>query len=109
MTGPVVQPVQKAPKPNPVTALTTGPVTALLSGLLPGQDAAQGLIDAILAIRRWTSVRHNWTRVLWFVGGSALMLLGGIMLLSPSVDTVAQAVTTVVPEAKAAKAVAAGV
>lgn len=79
-----------------------------IDGLIPGADAANAVIDGIVASRRWLSVRHNWIRVGWTVGGAFLMYMGVIMLAQPAVSTVAQAAgkaAELVPMGKAAKAV----
>jgi hypothetical protein len=36
-----------------------------------------GLDNAVTAVRRWTSDRHNWVRVGWFAAGMVL-LIGGV-------------------------------
>lgn len=73
MTAPVVNPL------DPIGTAETA--VRLVSGLLPGANAAGGLVDGVVAVRRWISDRHNWVRVGWFVAGG-LLFYGGIAVLA---------------------------
>lgn len=82
MTSPI-------PLPNPADIINGARKIALhpqqtirdvVSGVVPGADEAQVALDAIVAMRRWLSDRHNWTRVVWFGSGVILVLAGAGML-----------------------------
>lgn len=91
------------PNPALVPPVVAGGVQAAkeVTGLIPGADAAASLIDGVVAVRRWISDRHNWTRVAWFGAGVVLVLTGAAMLARKPI----QAAVTAVPVGKAAKAV----
>lgn len=57
----------------------TAPVR-MVSGLLPGADAANSVADAATAVRRWVSERHNWVRVSWFITGVTIAWIGVVVL-----------------------------
>lgn len=101
MTMPLV------PGPGIIAGLATGGLKTV-QGMIPGADAANAVIDGIVASRRWLSERHNWTRVGWTIGGAFLMYMGVLMLAKPQIESASQAATKVLdvlPAGKAVKAV----
>jgi hypothetical protein len=103
----------KSPAPAPTKG---GPglfdkIADLLPGLpnldlpsIPGADALGDATDAIRAVRAWTSDRHNWVRVAWFLSGGVLFVVGAVMVgerpLSSAVSTVTAPVGRVVKSVK---------
>lgn len=61
-----------------------------------------GVEATVSAIRAWSTDRHNWVRVAWFVGGVGMIGVGIAMLGGRQAGA---AVTTVIPMGKAAKLV----
>jgi len=49
-------------------------------GVVPGAKEAAGILDAVIASRRWLSDRHNWVRVAWVSAGFALVVGGAFVL-----------------------------
>lgn len=79
-----------------------------VTGVIPGADAANTLIDSIAASRRWLAERHNWTRVAWTIGGTFLMYMGVLMLAKPQIESAVQAAgkaAEILPAGKIAKVV----
>lgn len=78
----------------------------VVEGMIPGADAANALIDGVVASRRWMSDRHNWVRVGWTMGGAFLMYMGVLMLAKPGIDSAVEAAgkaAEVLPVGKIAK------
>ena len=48
---------------------------------IPGLAQITDLGQALGAVKRWISDRHNWVRVGWFVGGVVLMV-GGVAVMA---------------------------
>jgi hypothetical protein len=94
--------------PNPLNpaqvagALAGGVKT--VTGLIPGADAANAILDATTAARRWMGDRHNWVRVGWVVAGFALVAIGASILVRKPIGQAGAAVNANV--ATAVKAVA---
>lgn len=70
---------------------------------IPGFGVVSDFTDGITAVRKWISNRHNWTRVAWFAGGSAMFTIGAVMVgerpLSQGITSVVQPVGKVVKSA----------
>lgn len=73
--------------------------TALDAAINAGGDSIAAPLNAV---RAWISDRHNWVRVAWFGGGIVMFAIGAAMLAGRPAG---QAIATVVPAGKAAKAV----
>lgn len=97
MTQPVPDPGKRPPRipvtvPGPGGAVQAG-YNAITQAPAAVRDAAfGGLDDAAAAVRGWISNRHNWTRVLWFVGGVICTTVGVAMLGKPAADAAVSAV-----------------
>lgn len=79
-----------------VGEVLTAPVR-MVTGLLPGADAGAAVVDAATAVRRWTSDRHNWIRVSWFVSGAVIVWVG-IIVLARKPIAAAQSATGLTPK-----------
>lgn len=84
-----------SPAGEAVVGAATGAVNTV-TGLLPGADAANAVVDAVTAIRRWVSDRHNAVRVAWFVAGYALIIAGAYRIARPAIDPVIETAKKVI-------------
>lgn len=91
-------------QPDPGAGESTG--RKILSGALGGilgagaADKAVGSVDqlgdvtdSVRAVRAWVSVRHNWVRVAWVVGGALMFAVGAVMLGERPVASAAEQIS----------------
>lgn len=78
-----------------------------VSGLIPGGSAVNAGLDAVMAVRRWMSDRHNWVRIGYFGAGLAMIYIGAAWLAKPAVTAAVSGVTDIVvgPAKKVVKGV----
>ena len=57
--------------------------------VIPGVGELAGVVDSMLAVRRWISDRHNWVRVVWVVGGFSLMVTGAMLMARRPIESAA--------------------
>lgn len=58
-----------------------------VEGLIPGASEAHAGVDAVVAVRRWISDRHNWVRMGWFAAGLAMIYIGAAWMSMPIVKS----------------------
>lgn len=93
MTSPTPPDPYSGGLPNPLDPEQVRGAVRRVTGIIPGASEAAGMLDAVVATRRWISDRHNWMRVGWFVLGAA-MIYGGVIILARHQITGAIAGTT---------------
>jgi hypothetical protein len=79
--------------PNPLNpAQVAGAIQGAVktvAGVVPGANEAAGILDSVIAARRWMADRHNWIRVAWFVGGGMLLVGGALTLARKPISGIA--------------------
>lgn len=68
----------------------TNEATSKAEQALPSIPGVGDALDAVVAVRRWISDRHNWARIGWFVGGVAMFTVGAALVARPAVEAAAK-------------------